>query len=50
MNYLIFTITAVTLLVVLSYSVELLADTYDREMEKRMDELQRLDELFYYGN
>ncbi len=50
MNYILFTVTAITFLVILSYSVELLAETYDKEMERRIDELQKLDELSFNGN
>ncbi len=47
MNYLLFTVTAVTLLVIASFAVELLADTYDKEVEKQMKDLKDLDELIH---
>lgn len=44
---LIFTFTAVTLLVLASYAVEQLADTYTDECEKRQKELDKLDALVF---
>jgi len=49
MPYLIFTVTAVTFLVLLSWSVEQLLATYDHQIEARITELNKLDSLMWEG-
>ncbi len=49
MNYLIFTATAVTFLVLLSWAVEQLLATYDDAIEARIAELNKLDALMWEG-
>ena len=43
MTSFLFLVTAVTLLVIAAYAVELLADTYDYQMSQRQNNLDNLD-------
>lgn len=45
MPYFLFTLTAVTILVITAYAVEQLCSTYSAEITARMAELDRLDTL-----
>jgi hypothetical protein len=47
MTSILFLVTAVTLLVITAYAVELLADTYDYQMASRQQYFDNLDSLAY---
>lgn len=47
MTSFLFLVTAVTLLVIAAYAVELLADTYDYQLAARQQYLNKLDALAY---